>query len=176
MNDKYERGILLLSLETNAFTKGVGGKLHVPKGKTSRTGNHRKPDRHIFITNDLNRFDHHVSKEHVIHGQYNYFMDLNRYSTNIIIYFYTSCYFENLYLYILFNIKYILPFYGDSTIEIALCIVRCYCTVNIGIIFYIYIYSTILVEGDRLTFTIEIALCRSGMIGTNYNEGYKILY
>ena len=47
---------------------------------------------------------------------------------------------------------------------------------SMGIIFYIYIYSTILLEGDRLTFTIEIALCRSGMIGTNYNEGYKILY
>ena len=85
MNDKYERGILLLSLETNTFTKGVGGKLYVPKGKTSRIGNRRKPDRHIFITNDLNRFDNHVSKEHVIRGQYNYFMDLNRYSTNIII-------------------------------------------------------------------------------------------
>jgi hypothetical protein len=83
MNEKYERGILLLSLENNNFTRDVGDEVVGLNERKSNSNEH--PDKHIFITDDLNRFDHHVSKKHVLHGRYNYFMDLNRYSKNVII-------------------------------------------------------------------------------------------
>ena len=83
MNENYERGILLLSLENNLFTKDTGDEIVGLKERKSSS--QVSPDKHVFITDNLNRFDQHVSKEHVLHGQYNYFMDLNRYSKNVII-------------------------------------------------------------------------------------------
>ena len=83
MNEKYERGIILLSLENSLFTKVVDGEIVGLKERKSSS--QVSPDNHVFITDNLNRFDQHVSKEHVLHGQYNYFMDLNRYSKNVII-------------------------------------------------------------------------------------------
>ena len=83
MNEKYERGIILLSLENSLFTKVVDGEIVGLKERKSSS--QVSSDKHVFITDNLNRFDQHVSKEHVLHGQYNYFMDLNRYSKNVII-------------------------------------------------------------------------------------------
>lgn len=83
MNEKYERGILLLLLENDNFTMTVGDEII---GLNERKSNSQVPsDKHIFITDDLNRFDQYVSKEHVVNDQYTYFMDLNRYSKNFII-------------------------------------------------------------------------------------------
>lgn len=83
MIQKYERGILLLSLENSKFTKDTGDEIVGLKERKSNS--QASPDKHVFITDNLNRFDQHVSKEHIVNDQYTYFMDLNRYSENVIV-------------------------------------------------------------------------------------------
>ena len=84
MNKKYERGILLLIVKNNNFTRAIGDDIVGPNERKSNPLVITE-DQHVFITNNLSRYDQHVSKEHVIKDQYMYFMDLNRCSENFII-------------------------------------------------------------------------------------------
>lgn len=82
MDRDYERGILVVSMPEDKVTKSVNGEL---------VG--ISPHRYIlgsrfnlfFCTDDLGKYDSHTCREYHINGRHIHFMDVNRYSKNIIV-------------------------------------------------------------------------------------------
>lgn len=84
MDHEYERGILVVSMPEDKVMKSVNGKL-IEIASHRMRAIERADVRYLFCTNDLEKYDSYISKKHNINGRQVHFMDVNRYSKNIIV-------------------------------------------------------------------------------------------